>query len=61
MGNRFLVGLFSDAMNSKFGKFTGTYGILEYVLKLDHGSHLTRDALKSPNHKKHFDFFLGCI
>ena len=35
---------------------------VDYVLKLDHGSHLIRDALKSPNHKKnHFNFFLGCI
>ena len=34
---------------------------VDFVLKSDYGPHLTKDALQSPNHKKHFNFFLECI
>ena len=36
------------------------YGSITF-LKLDHPLHLTRDALKSPDHKKYFNFALGFI
>ena len=34
---------------------------LEYVLKMDHASNLTRDATYPPNHETQFDFTLESI